>query len=458
MSDDRATAAATPSQSRSTGDGASAPAPHTCPLTPAQQTRNLLLFAACTGLQYLAAPVGYVGVTQASLCHELGASDKVANLPETAYLGLTIAPVILAWLVPYVGWLKRNLVCCYAAASCSQLVVVAAMLMPLAPNVRIAAVVLQAAVAGLAVPSAIAFLWELIGRGAELSRRGLALSLAFGVGPLLAVFGSLGSQLILKGSFGGPGDEALITIPALEFPANFALLYGCVAPAMGLAALLSTQFIVPQPALEAERQPFATAVLGGVAEFFRDPLLRTAALVTVLVYVGNTITSNLNLYSEQAIGEAPMLHAGNQNAVRFAFKMVAGLLLGWLLVKTNPKAGLLATSITFLASVVLALFVTGDAYLLVFGVYGAGELVGVYAPNYLLSASPPSQMRRNMALVTMMMAPAAPAGYLFGAISDAVGDAYGKAAGFRASFAVCAAIMLVGIGLAVVRLPARPVR
>ena len=35
----------------------------TSPLTPSQQTRNLLLFAVCTGLQYLAAPVGYVGVT-----------------------------------------------------------------------------------------------------------------------------------------------------------------------------------------------------------------------------------------------------------------------------------------------------------------------------------------------------------------------------------------------------------
>ena len=80
-------------------DAADLPA-STCPLSRGQQTRNLLLFAACTGLQYLAAPVGYVGVTQASLCHELGASDKVANLPETAYLALTFAPVLAAWLVP----------------------------------------------------------------------------------------------------------------------------------------------------------------------------------------------------------------------------------------------------------------------------------------------------------------------------------------------------------------------
>jgi len=427
-----------------------------CPLSRSQQTRNLLLFAACTGLQYLAAPVGYVGVTQASLCHELGASDKVANLPETAFLALTFAPVILAWWIPYVGWLKRNLVVCYSAAALSQLGVVAAMLLPLSANIRIAAVVIQAAVAGLAVPSAIAFLWELIGRGAETSRRGLALGLAFGFGPLLAVVGSLASQLILNGSIGGEGESALVSIRVLEFPANFALLYGCVAPAMAFAAILSTQFVVPLPEVELERRPFADSVLGGIAEFWRDPVLRTAAIVTVLIYVGNTITSNLNLYSEQASGDSPMLQAGNQNAVRFAFKMVAGLLLGWLLAKTNPKAGLLATGLMFLASVVLAMFVTGDAYVLVFGIYGAGELVGVYAPNYILSASRPNQMRRNMALVTMMMAPAAPAGYLFGMISDSVGASFGKSVGFRTSFAVCAAIMLVGILLAIVRLPARP--
>jgi hypothetical protein len=92
----------------------------------------------------------------------------------------------------------------------------------------------------------------------------------------------------------------------------------------------------------------------------------------------------------------------------------------------------------------------------VFGIYGAGELVGAYAPNYFLSASRTEDMRRNMAFVTMMMAPVAPAGYLFGAISDVFGQRYGKTAGFQISFAVCAAIMAAGILLAVIALPARP--
>ncbi len=56
----------------------------------------------------------------------------------------------------------------------------------------------------------------------------------------------------------------------------------------------------------------------------------------------------------------------------------------------------------------------------------------------------------------MMMAPAAPAGYLFGTISEVTGEWYGKAAGFRLSFAACAALMLLGVGLAITLLPARP--
>ncbi|MEZ6054529.1 MAG: hypothetical protein R3C02_24595 [Planctomycetaceae bacterium] len=43
-----------------------------CPLSLPQQKRNLLLFASCTGLQYFAAPVLYIGVTQAALCDRPG--------------------------------------------------------------------------------------------------------------------------------------------------------------------------------------------------------------------------------------------------------------------------------------------------------------------------------------------------------------------------------------------------
>ena len=57
-----------------------------CPLGWPEQRRNLILFACCTGLQYLAAPVLYVGITQASLCDRLGAdtpSSKMRTVRST---------------------------------------------------------------------------------------------------------------------------------------------------------------------------------------------------------------------------------------------------------------------------------------------------------------------------------------------------------------------------------------
>ena len=61
-----------------------------------------------------------------------------------------------------------------------------------------------------------------------------------------------------------------------------------------------------------------------------------------------------------------------------------------------------------------------------------------------------------MALVTLMMAPVAPAASLFGAVSERVGRLYGPAVGFRTSFAACAGLMTVGIIIALWSLPARP--
>ncbi|HCK52798.1 MAG TPA: hypothetical protein DIC23_06240, partial [Planctomycetaceae bacterium] len=63
-----------------------------CPLAKPVQLRNLVLFALCTGMQYLAAPVLYVGITQASLCEKLGADARVANLPATLYFAFTAMP------------------------------------------------------------------------------------------------------------------------------------------------------------------------------------------------------------------------------------------------------------------------------------------------------------------------------------------------------------------------------
>ena len=49
---------------------------------PGDQRRNLLIFASCVALQYLAAPVIYVGITQAALLKQLGANTRL-GIPGT---------------------------------------------------------------------------------------------------------------------------------------------------------------------------------------------------------------------------------------------------------------------------------------------------------------------------------------------------------------------------------------
>src|SRR3954462_6404654 len=88
-----------------------------CPLSWPEQRINLIVFATCTGTQYLAAPVLYVGITQASLCDRLGADARTANLPGTLFFAMTAMPALIAWLSPRVASLKRNLCLCYGTSA-----------------------------------------------------------------------------------------------------------------------------------------------------------------------------------------------------------------------------------------------------------------------------------------------------------------------------------------------------
>ena len=125
--------------------------------------------------------------------------------------------------------------------------------------------------------------------------------------------------------------------------------------------------------------------------------------------------------------------------------------------------GILATAAICLVSQVWAMLVTGPWYLATFLIFGAGELIGVYCPNYIVSSSRTSDLRRNMGFVTMLMVPAAPAGYLYGAIVDFVKGhkltAFGltsESLGFRLSFLASGLFILSGIVVAVTLLPKQP--
>lgn len=484
----------------------------TCALSWPQQRRNLILFAVCTGTQYLAAPVLYVGITQASLCDRLGADARTSNLPGTLFFAMTAMPALFAWLSPRVSSLKRNLSLFYVTSALMLATLALTLALPVSNQFKLAMIVLQGGVSGAVMPAAIALLWEAMGRGSDESRRGLALSMAFGAGPLLAVFGSFGQTALLGGDLFG------LHFSGLPYPRNFIILFAAGVPVMGLAAIFSQFFVIAPVKLEQEREPVASVIglligiplmlaavatmqiaavpadgavesvssdsgigsslralgtlsaIGSVLAFvyhFRTVLqqrvLLFATLVTILVYSGNVIPSNMNLYSSEALGDLPEKYAGVQNMLRFGFKVVAGAVLGWVLTRTNPKVGILATASIFLVAQIWAMCVTGPWYLVAFGIHGAGELVGVYAPNYIVSASRADQLRRNMAFVTMLMVPAAPAGYLYGAIVDGVKQAGWTAfgmnstsLGFRLSFLVCGLLILSGIVLAVLLLPASP--
>jgi MFS family permease len=414
------------------------------PLSVAAQQRNVVVFSACTALQYMAGPLLYVGPQQGALCATLGASPLVANLPEIAFNAMTVTPAFLAWWLPGVNVLKRILAACYIAAAAALALVAVTLVMPCSNGVRIAAVIVQGAAIGATVPTAIALLWEAIARGAHVRRRGQALGLAFGIGPFLAVGGSLVAQELMKGRLWGLLAEPLAS------PWNSVAVFGGGVPLLVVAALVSLGLVVP-PSAEAEvHEP----VLTGLIEFLRTPILLKATVVTILLYAGNTIAANMNLYTEKVLPGDAQSFVNYQYAIRFGCKGLAGMFLGWLLTRSHPRAGIVATGSIFALSLVWALCVPGPAYLLAFGIFGAGELVGVYAPNYILSASSPQRIRRNMAFVTMMMAPAAPAGYLFGAIANSA--ALGREAGLRLSLVVCAAILVVGVVLCVLLLPRSP--
>ncbi|MFM8218638.1 MAG: hypothetical protein ACKOJF_06915, partial [Planctomycetaceae bacterium] len=406
--------------------------------------RNLLLFAGCVGMQYLAAPVMYVGATHAALLDELKATSAFANSPEVLFMVCAAAPVFVSLLFPGVRWLKPLLSLSYLGAALGTGLVAIAVLGRFSGDWVRLAVLAQAVLTGLTIPTAITLVWEAMARGVRESRRGAALALAYGGGPLLAAVGAILSELLLKGELFG-----WRAWPAPEFPNSYGFVFLFAVLPMLTAAVLATLFRLPNgtepgasnPATnvgtaggEPRENPPEGLALGG---FVRDSLLLKVAVVTVLLYAGNTIMANLTLYNREVQGAAPTEYVMEQFAARFLTKAVAGFALGLLLAGTSPRAGLLATGLVYLGAPLYAAFASGFWYLLTFPLYGAGELVGVYAPNYLLSASRPGELRRNMAISNLLMVPAAPLGLLFGWVADRVGQQWGQALGFQVSFLLC---------------------
>ncbi|MFM8496702.1 MAG: hypothetical protein ACKOEM_14475 [Planctomycetia bacterium] len=421
-------------------------------LPAATQTRNLLLFAGCVGMQYLAAPVLYVGSTHAALLDELGTSGSFANAPEVLYIAFLFTPLFVSAIFTDPRWLKPLLTLAYLLNALGVAVVAAAIACGCSANAIGITVLVQSIVSGITGSTAMALAWEALGRGVDESRRGATLALAYGCGPILAAIGSLGSQALLTGETLG----LRLTAPP-SFPGNFGAVFAAATVPIVVAAVFGSLFVLPavQPAAAASAAEERPGFLRSLAGFFGDPLLRRTAIAAVLVYASTMAVANLTLHTSVSMGEQPSDRVMYLLAIRFATKAVAGLLLGLLLAKTFPLAGMLATASLLFVVPLYATVATGVAYVVTFQIYGAGELFGVYTPNYILSASRRRDLRRNLACNSLLPAMAAPFGLLFGGIADVVAASYGRGAGYRASFLACAVI--VGAGLAVaLTLPRRP--
>lgn len=419
-------------------------------LPAATQTRNLLLFAGCVGMVYLAAPVLYVGGTHAALLDQLEASSALANAPEVLYLLFLFAPLLVTSFFRHPGWLKPLLVTAYLCIGAGTALVVAAIAAGCSPRIVSVVVLAQAIINGLSLSTANALAWEALGRGVAESRRGPTLALAYGIGPILAAVGALGSQVMLTGAALG----VRFTAPPL-FPGNFATLFAAATVPMLVAAVLASRFVIPASSVTATDTGEGDGLVARVRGFFSDPLLRRTAIAAVLIYTSVPCVANLTLYTREAMGEVPSDLVMYQTALRFGTKAVAGLLLGWLMTKTHPLAGLIATASLCLATPLYACFATGLAYLATFQIYGAGELFGAYVSNYMLSSSRPAHLRRNLACALLLLVIAAPFGLLFGRIADVVGRAIDPATGFRVSFVTCAVLVAAGL-LVALTLPPRP--
>ncbi len=425
-------------------------------LSRSQESRNVALYTLTNGLTYLSAPVVYVGIMQASLCNGFGSSDTVANLPTSAFFLATMLPIVVAWRFHTVSAVRPVLFASYSIMAVAGAIVAAVLYWPMPVWLRLATVVVYGGMIGLGMGIRNVFIWEVVNRGMSPTGRGLAYSLAFGIGPLLAVAGSLGAQLLLTGEVDLPWISSssgivmkTFSLAPLSFPLNFALLFGATVPILGVAAALAGCFVLPPAMSEAPRPPFVSSLISVGSEIRQDRVLLFAVLAYLLVDAGFTITNNMALYTSEALGKPPEDFAGYQNALRFSFKMAGGLLLGWLLVRTHAKMGMLVTGGLVLAGIAWVLLTPNNAWFLIcFGLMGAGELYGVYYPNYLMNRSHPDRVRHHMALLQLLSLATAlvPAG--FGAISDEFG--------LHASFVVAAGVVGASLALIAFGLPSNP--
>ncbi len=400
----------------------------------ANDRRNGLLFGASNLLVYFAAPVVYIGVVQAALCDKLGASATLANLPVSAYMLGALMPFVLSWIVPH--RLVRATVVVANLVTASLLIAVGMVLIyPFSDSVRLLAVIGQGLIQGVSGSTSHVFKYQCLRRGTTVEGRARALKWTFTFGPIAAVLGSLWAQFVLNGG-----------IPSLPYPYDFACLYLIGAPSIAAVALLSRLYRV-EPVEQERREPFSKYLVTSVKSFVQSRTLTSLWLAYFFWRLTISAMPNLSLYSRVVLGGDPKQFSGIIMALRFGFKSAGGFLLGVIAMRKGIRAPLVTTVLLLAAAIVWGWSVPGYAYLMAFGLMGAGELGGAYFPNYAVSVSSASSGVRNLSLLTLV-APVSSAGpALHGALTDW--------SGFPASFTFALLAAAVSLGF-LSRVPTNP--
>jgi len=279
------------------------------------------------------------------------------------------------------------------------------------------------------------FKYQCLRRGTTAEGRARAMKWTFILGPIAAVLGSLWAQFVLNGG-----------IFSLAYPYDFAYLYLIGAPSVAGVALLSRLYRL-EPIEEERRESFARYLVSSVRSFVQSRTLRFLWLAYFFWHLTIGAMPNLSLYSRVVLGGDPKQFSGIIMALRFGFKSAGGYLLGMIAMKKGIRAPLLTAVFLLAAAIVWGWSVPGYAYLMAFGLMGAGELGGAYFPNYAVSISSASLGARTLSLLTLVgpISSAGPA--LHGALTDRFG--------FSASFIFALAAATVSLCF-LTRLPGKP--
>jgi hypothetical protein len=379
-------------------------------VTPEMDRRNGRIYFLMTLLIYLAAPVVYIGVVQAALCHRLGANATTANLPAAAYLLGQLMPFICSWLVPHRLEKAATVWSSWAWATLITLVLVT--LVTKQPAwVCVAAVSAQGLLQGITTSVMQVFSLQCLSRGTTFAGRARTLKWSFTLGPIAAVTSSMTAQYILNHGSAWT-----------RFPLDFALIYFLGAPCIACSAWLSTRFQLP-PLADEPRPPFLGFLAGSFRNYVFSRPLVLLFLAALLMNCTLAAISNFSLHTREAMGRTPEQAAGLVMVLRFACKAVGGYIIGAVAVRLGFRAGAIACISFLAAGAAWAGVVSGPGYLFAFGLLGMGELGWVYLPNYVIALSPVESGPRNFSILLLSNPAASFAPVLLGALTDHFGFA-----------------------------------